>query len=200
MDISRSEGIGHIHHTKATPFRYIALIAVAICISCSSDQSAKKDFEQSVVNDFKSLVKEAEKKTNAPQETNFHKLANKWARRKFEVREISIDVKKTDSLTTPYTATVAFTLYVAQTPLSATRAEAERNPDPDLSTSKHSPSEVILQYQFNDKWVFSRGQRKLEHTYADVTKIYTYDFDRKKLEKEPNGFPNAAILYWLPSK
>ena len=105
-----------------------------------------------------------------------------------------MDVRKTDSLVTPFVGLVSFTLHIEKTAAFETEelAKAASTFDP----SARSLYEISLRFGLQDGlWVL------LDGTYKEPALSNTiFTFNEEKLRQEPNADPFAPILEWNQKK
>ena len=166
--------------------RTLATFAIAAItftvLGCSGDQSA--------LGAFGRLIEAATTATERHDRPYFNQSHSKWSKRRFEIRDVKYDVRKTDSLVTSIVGSVSFELTTTQTPLFQTREEAQRSSafDPNSQNSFR----VNLNFAHRTGiWSLVNGRYTtpaLPETALEVTP--------EKIAAEPDAIPFAALSHW----
>lgn len=159
----------------------IAAITFTV-LGCSGDQSA--------LGAFSRLIESATTATERHDRPYFNQSHAKWSKRRFEIKDVKYDVRKTDSLVTSIVGSVSFELTTTQTPLFQTREEAQQSSafDPNSQNSFR----VNLNFAHRTGiWSFVNGRYTtpaLPETALEVTP--------EKIAAEPDAIPFAALSHW----
>jgi hypothetical protein len=146
----------------------------------------------SPVQTFDAFLKKATATTASSTPTYFNAYKKQWAKRRFRIEGLKMDVRKTDSLVTPLLGLVSFTLHTEQTDFFPTeqQAKAADKADPKTQTA----FEITLRYGFQDSaWVFLDGTHRDPGSAVTAT---TFPINEEKFRAEPNAIPFAALLNW----
>jgi hypothetical protein len=82
-----------------------------------------------------------------------------WAKQKAKLVDLEYDVKKTDSLVTPYIGIVQFSLVLEQSPFYASEDEAVKSVELDSGVTLKSPKCRVTYAFQEDQWIAKRYER-----------------------------------------
>ena len=144
--------------------------------------------------DFEQLIKKSSTVMDGRSTVYFAPAIKKWSRRFESVRNVKYDVRKTDSLVSPFVGEVHFLAITLRTKLFELKSEAE-------TAIEHDPSapplmqDVKLRYAWRtDRWEFTGGQQIRWFPKKGETDMKrTIDISLEDLAK-----PDAPLAVWLP--
>ncbi len=132
----------------------IKFVAGFIVLLCSSVSLAASD----PISEFEVIVKRG---SQVPVEfvnrTYYLKSPSGWVRSAHSIRDVKYDVRQTNSLISPITAVVAFSLIRLTSPTYATQDEALKSLVLDTPMTETKQTELNYNYR-EGKWSFSSGQ------------------------------------------
>lgn len=154
-----------------------------------SEQSEKPKKGPDLIKLLKDLIRENEKRVAEARPIYYNMHKNGWAKRKMKMLDIEYDVRKTDSLVSPFLGIVTFNAIVEQSEFFPTKIEAEAatsfQPIGGPISGYSEPCRIT--YAFQDKqWVI-----KTRESYSFVSK--TWD---PAPSAEPESWP-AVLLFLL---
>jgi len=143
----------------------------------------------SALDSFRELGKTATATTNSSIIPWHNKELNKWAERRFQVAELKYDVRKTESLVSPFVGVITFTLTNTQTELFSERSAAQASIDLDSTVYTF---EVELNYAYQDnQWRTTAGR------YSMPEDPVPFNLTPANIRNNPDTTPNAALVFWL---
>jgi len=161
------------------------LLSLLSSFGCSSKRSE--------IDEFRRFIESTRAATEASAEPYFNRPRALWAKRKYEIKDLTYDVRKTDSLVNPIVGLASFTLLTSQTALVSTKEEAQRSTEVDIASQ--NAFRVSLNFTYDGGvWTLKRGQYSIAGLPAEGLAITP-----GKIQAEPDAIPFAPLRLWLKS-
>lgn len=166
-------------------------IAAGLLCLCFTDSTRAND--TIAVDSFREFIQYAVSQTQLSKSVYLNKRHNKWAKRRFEVSDIKYDVQRTNSLVSPLSGEVEFTLTTTQTQFADSKDAAETAETFDPTSRQQFGVRLVYSHDSN-VWTLRTGHQE------SLKFRGKYEVSVESIRSEPDAIPNSALLYWLKSK
>jgi hypothetical protein len=143
------------------------------------------------VASFESFVRRASERTNEATPVRRIEYTGKWDKCRFNITDLKMDVRKTESLVNPILGLVSFSLHLEASTEYATEAE--------VRTAQRFVHRLQCDYEFNLRYAYNSGHwALLDGTQTGgMIKQGSLTVTPDKIRQEPDAIPYNALKDWL---
>jgi hypothetical protein len=140
---------------------------------------------------FNSFVREAAQRSNGATPVRLIQWTGKWDRCRFNISDVKMDVRKTDSLVTPILGLVSFVAHIEASIEYGTEAQARE--------AETFAERLRCDYDFNLRYRYNHGQWSLiDGTQAGGPVNHgPLPLTIDEIKKEPDTIPLIALKEWV---